>query len=85
MTVWKWWSKVLADESGGYLSGLGGRTVARQSCELTGGKRPCDFSGEECWQGVCFDRAAVWPPQGAGWGIIDMDVDSICRMYDVEL
>lgn len=29
-----------------------------------GGKRPADFSGEECWQGVCFHGTAGCPSQG---------------------
>lgn len=53
----------------GYLSIWGWtQTVVRQSGGLTGGKGPGDFSGEECWHGVRFDRTAGCLSQGVGWG-----------------
>lgn len=51
--------------------------MVRQSGGLTGGKRPGDFSAQECWQGVRFDRTAGCPSQGVGRGITDRDVDAI--------
>lgn len=29
-----------------------------------------DFSAEECWQGVCFNRTAGCPSQGVGWVLL---------------